>query len=647
MNRRLPQPVLVLLGSGRGRVALLGMSALLLVAVLSPPLLDHAAQTFNFGAISQGPSKAHLLGTDPLGRDIAARALTATRLSLILAVSAGSMAAVIGTLFGALAALLPSRARGVASRFVDALLAFPDLLIAIFIVAIVGVGQVVAVIAVGVANAPFFARVALTLTSSVAGRDYLASARVLGVPKWRLLLRHVVPNIADTLFVTSFLAFSYSLIAIASLSFLGLGVQEPSYDWGLLLTNGIKDFYETPLESLAPAFMLVITGLCFTYLGEALARAMNPRLWTSIQRARTHRNRWRQIAHRVRESEARPTVRELGEPIEPGEGDGKEAVLDMRDLRVSFQTPEGQVAAVDGVSLRIARGEVVGIVGESGSGKSLTALAIGCLIGSSATVEVQRLDLDGHSLLDKDLGAGRRSLLKGGVAYVFQDPSASLNPALRIGEHLREASDGKKVTRAQASSRAEESMREVAVSMPRARLAQYPHELSGGISQRVTIAMALLAHPRLIVADEPTTALDVTVQAQVLEVLRQVNRTHGTAILLISHSIPVVASICDRVIVMYAGHVVEEAAVDDLIDHAVHPYTRALLAAVPTLEADRSAPLVSIDGPRGTRRGRGGCPFVARCPERMEICTTERPELRHVSRHQTAACWLIEIPSPR
>jgi oligopeptide/dipeptide ABC transporter ATP-binding protein len=631
------------LASWRGRLALGGFGLLVLIAALSGHFLNHSAHDLNFLASGQGASAAHPLGTDALGRDVAARTLTATKLSLVLATAAGGIAAVLGVALGGAAALLPRRPRNVAARTIDAFLAFPDLLIAIFVMAIVGVGAGVAIVAVGVANAPFFARVALTLTASVGGKEYLASARLFGVPTHRLLTRHVVPNIAETLLVTTFVGFSYSLIAISSLSFLGLGVQFPQYDWGRLVTIGIADFYENPLEALAPAFLIVVTGLLFTYMGEAMARAMDPRLWAAHRDTvhRRHALRWsRRRRGPFGSSQAEGQAATANSGTYAGtNGD----VLDLRELRIEFPGPSGPVEAVAGVSLRVCRGEVVGMVGESGSGKTLTALSIGRLVDLPASVHVGRLDLVGRSLLDERLGRHeRRALLKRAVAYVFQDPSASLNPALRLGVQLREAVSDDGGSRAEATARATNSLSAVAMSAPSRRLHQYPHELSGGMRQRATIAMSTLADPALIVADEPTTALDVTVQAQVLRLLRDINGEHETAILLISHSVPVVASICDRVVVMYAGRIVEDGSTVDIVSRPAHPYTQALLAAVPTLEVDRAAPLASIPGaPPAPGEVSRGCPFAPRCPHRMDVCSVDRPELRPVRENHVAACWLV------
>ncbi|MEV5407285.1 ABC transporter ATP-binding protein [Thermopolyspora sp. NPDC052614] len=288
------------------------------------------------------------------------------------------------------------------------------------------------------------------------------------------------------------------------------------------------------------------------------------------------------------------------------------------------------------MSLTIAPGEIVGLVGESGSGKSLTAAAIGGLVPYPGVVRAEALRLCGTDIADmspKELGTS--------LAMVFQDPMASLNPALRVGGQLAEvAIVHQNASRADAHRRAVDRLGHVHIPEPERRARQHPHELSGGMRQRAVIAMGLMGTPRLIIADEPTTALDVTVQRQILTLLREVPAETGAATLFISHDIAVVGELCDRVVVMYAGRVVEELPVKHLAEGAAHPYTRALVASVPDMDTDRSLPLAGIPGrPPTPAEFTDGCAFAARCPLATDRCADNPPLVDHDGPAHRVACW--------
>jgi oligopeptide/dipeptide ABC transporter ATP-binding protein len=312
-------------------------------------------------------------------------------------------------------------------------------------------------------------------------------------------------------------------------------------------------------------------------------------------------------------------------------------VLSLHDLTVSF--PGGSVP-VRGVSLDVAPGEIVGIVGESGSGKTLTAMAIADLLPASARMMAGSYELLGRD--PRDLGdAERRRLFGRSLAVVYQDPTAALNPAVRVGRQLGEVAevhDG--LSKSSAQQRAIDRLRAVRIGKPELRVRQYPHEFSGGMRQRAVIAMGLMIEPKLIVADEPTTSLDVTVQQQILRLLREVNASKGSAAIFISHDVAVVSQLCSRVLVMYAGRIVEELDVAILVAGPAHPYTAALVASVPTMESDRSRPLASIPGRApGPYDDSPGCPFAPRCPRASERCRQEMPPLERRSPTHRAACW--------
>ena len=319
-------------------------------------------------------------------------------------------------------------------------------------------------------------------------------------------------------------------------------------------------------------------------------------------------------------------------------------LLDVRDLRVSFPAPNGAIHPVDGVSFTIARGETLALVGESGCGKSLTALALLQLVPRPGRVEggsVRLGEVDIATLQGEALRAvrGRR------IGMVFQDPLTSLNPVLTVGDQVAEGMVAHGMaTKAEAAKRAVELLEEVGVADAEERARAYPHQLSGGMRQRVGIAIALAAEPEVLIADEPTTALDVTVQAQILELIDTLRKDRGMAVLLITHDLGVVAGRADRVAVMYAGQIVEQAATNDLFARPSHPYTRGLLASVPRIEGEltRLKPIPGSVPPPG--QWPPACRFEPRCAERFAKCAKERPTLLPAGTAHESRCWLMEGP---
>lgn len=315
-----------------------------------------------------------------------------------------------------------------------------------------------------------------------------------------------------------------------------------------------------------------------------------------------------------------------------------ERVLEVRGLSVSFGAPKHRVTVVHEVDFHVDRGEIVGVVGESGSGKTLTSMAACDLLPSGAVRSADVWRFEGTDLLAADR-AERARVLGGRLGVVFQDPMSSLNPARRVGNQLADTARfwGKR-SRAQAHADAIDRLRRVRIAAPERRVDDYPHEFSGGMRQRAMIAMGLMTSPSLIVADEPTTALDVTVQADVMALIRELNESQGSSVLLVSHNIALIAEVCHRVLVMYAGRIVEEVAAADLVHSARHPYTRALIASVPSIDADPTRKLAAIGGvPPDPGHLPPGCAFADRCPLVTERCRVERPELV-----DGVACWEVD-----
>ncbi|TQS46835.1 dipeptide/oligopeptide/nickel ABC transporter permease/ATP-binding protein [Cryptosporangium phraense] len=592
-------------------VSVVLMAVVLVVAAIGPVVWGHGADAVDTDQILAPPSGAHWAGTDNLGRDILLRVLVATRLSIVLALAAVVITVVTGLVLGAAPFLLGRRSGRLVVAAVNIAVAFPGILLALFFAVVFGVGATGAVLAIGLAGAPAFARLTHTLVAEVSNRDYVAAARTVGVGRGRILVRHVLPNIGEPLIVNAAIGAGSALLSFAGLSFLGLGVQPPSYDWGRLLYDGLSTLYVNAAGALAPGAAVVLTGLAFNFFGESLAKTLGVPAVVGL-RARVARK---------------------AAPVEPD----PDVVLDVQDLEVTLAGPDGEIRPVRGVTFQVRRGEAVGIVGESGSGKSMTALAVTRLIGDYGRADATRLALLGHDLLAPDTAARRRTLGTR-LAMVFQDPMTAFNPTRRIGAQLAEvATHHQNLSRREARGRAVDRLAAVQIPDPDARARQYPHEFSGGMRQRAMIGMGLMAAPALIVADEPTTALDVTVQQQVLDLLASIRAGDGAALVLISHDVAVIGDVCDRVLVMYAGRIVEELPAGA---KGLHPYTRALMDAVPDMATDLDRPLATIPGrPVDPADVPPGCAYAPRCPLADDHCRTEDPPLLADSPQHLVACW--------
>ncbi|MGH7903653.1 MAG: ABC transporter ATP-binding protein [Candidatus Dormibacteraceae bacterium] len=317
-----------------------------------------------------------------------------------------------------------------------------------------------------------------------------------------------------------------------------------------------------------------------------------------------------------------------------------EPILRVRELRTEFLTDEGVVHAVNGVSFDLQPGEALGIVGESGCGKSMTALSILRLVPDPGRITAGEVLFRGRDLLQ--MSAREIREVRGrDIAMIFQDPLSSLNPVLQTGFQIDEAMLAHGTGKGTARARTVDLLNKVRIPAASARVKDYPHQFSGGMRQRAMIAMGLANAPSVLIADEPTTALDVTVQAQILELLGDLNRELGTAVVMITHNLGVVAGLCSRVIVMYAGQIVEEGSVEQIFEHPQHPYTWALLSSLPRVDADKRQRLRSIEGlPPDLARLPEGCSFHPRCPFAIERCFHEEPPLEEVAPGQRAACWV-------
>jgi ABC-type dipeptide/oligopeptide/nickel transport system ATPase component/ABC-type dipeptide/oligopeptide/nickel transport system permease subunit len=545
----------------------LGMFVVVALVAIFAPLFLTPSATALAGSPNLGSTPEHLLGTDMLGRDMLARTLVATRVTVIMAALATVLAAVAGIGFGIAVWLAPPRIRELGLRAIEFAVSYPTLLVAIIVAAILGKGVLPAIIAIAVAHTAGFARLTANLAARIATQDYVSTARLMGVPGHRLATRHVLPNMAEPMLIITAQAFGGALVEISGLSFVGLGAQSPSFDYGTVLSDGLSKIGVNPILVVGPAAALIFVSLAALFVGDGLAAAANPR--SNGTRARLRR--------------APATVAIAAEP---------EALLVVDGVTVR-QSATGRELVSD-VSFTIRRGEVLGIVGESGSGKSLTASVIAKLLSEGLDASARRLTLDGTDLL----GPVPPRVLASRIGLIYQDPGTSLNPALSLGTQLSDVLTTRMgATRRGARETLLAAFRSVLLSDPEGRLKQHPHELSGGMKQRAMIASAMSTRPDLLIADEPTTALDVTVQREVLAIIKRMNRDFGTAVLFISHDLGVVRALCDRVIVMKDGAIVEQIDDTALLDEGsvTHPYTKQLLAATPVVSVSRTDPAAELE----------------------------------------------------
>lgn len=320
-----------------------------------------------------------------------------------------------------------------------------------------------------------------------------------------------------------------------------------------------------------------------------------------------------------------------------------EKLLEIKDERLSFFTPAGEVKALNGVSFSMEEGEVLGIVGESGSGKSVTAYSVMGITAYPGKLIGGTINFNGHQI-DKMSEKEMRKIRGNEVSIIFQDPMTSLNPVYTIGNQITEViclHTGK--SKKEAHDRAKELLELVGINEPTKRLKQYPHELSGGMRQRVMIAIALACEPKLLIADEPTTALDVTIQAQILELMQELRKKLGMSIIMITHDLGVVASMCERIAVMYAGHIVEYGTADEIFYEPKHEYTKGLIRSIPKLNVQETERLIPIEGqPVDLLNPPAGCPFAPRCANCMKICLREMPPKTELSDTHYSQCWLLQ-----
>ncbi|KFE34938.1 dipeptide/oligopeptide/nickel ABC transporter permease/ATP-binding protein [Thioclava atlantica] len=590
----------------RNRLALGGLIVMGLVVALAliTPLLPLADPdvTNTADRYLRPLSDGHLLGTDQLGRDLLSRLLWGTRLSLGVGAAAAIFAAVSGAAVGIVAGYFGGRTDNLLMRGVDMLMAFPYILLALAIVAALGPGLVNALIAVAVVNIPFFARNIRGITVGLAHKEFVDAAKLAGMSHARIILSEILPNVVPVIVIAMSTTIGWMILETAGLSFLGLGSQPPQADLGSMLGEARSALITNPHVSVIPGFMILVIVMSINLLGDGVRDALDPRLKSGALSRPMAATR---VDRRTRPDREIPT----------------EGLLSLEDLHTQFHVKNRVYKAVSGVSLSVKPGECLGVIGESGSGKSVTALSIMGLVASPpGVITGGAARLEGRDMIGAPYPE-LRSLRGRRVAYIFQDPLATLHPLYKVGDQLIEAiSCHRPISKAEGRAKAIELLKSVRIPNAESRIDSYPHEMSGGMRQRVGIAMALANDPDVIIADEPTTALDVTVQAQILSLLDDLRRERGLAIVFITHDFGVVGQLCDRVAVMYAGRIVEQGPTRPVLDAPAHPYTARLIACVPEL-GEGKRKLEAIPGlPPSVDDLPKGCAFADRCVKVQAGC---------------------------
>jgi peptide/nickel transport system permease protein len=604
----------------------------------------------------EGDYPVFLMGADHLGRDLFSRIVYGSRISLTIGFIATAISLFLAVVFGGLSGYSGGALDWGIMRFAEFFMLIPGLYLILFLRSLFSArmdsGQTYMMITIilSLVGWPGSARTIRGLVHAIKREEFVQNAQLEMIPAPVIVGAHIIPQIASLLIVSVALSIPGFIMTETTLSYLGLGIVDPAVSWGSLIRRDISTL--SNLRSypwiLWPVWFLLAATLAFNFLGDCLRDFYDPYHAVFSRPARRRRKTGGPEAGGQGREETPPP------PGEPGDG----ALLAVRDLRVSFSVLRGRevlsLEAVRGVSFTVRPGEVLGIVGESGSGKSVSTLAVPGLLPRNALV-TGSVRYGGGEILGPPAGeprgrgralhARRMTLLRRKIGMIFQEPGRSYDPLQSVGkvflETFRNADPG--ITREAAAKKAEALLAEAGLEGGRERLSNFPHQFSGGQLQRIGIALALAQNCELLIADEPTTALDVTIQRQIVELLTSLRRSRNLSIIFISHDIDLVAEMADRVMVMYGGLVMESRSSGGIIERPLHPYTQALLASSPRFGSHyMEGPLQSIPG-RVTdpAHPEPGCPFAPRCSRRGPECTGGIPPLRPLEENGEVRCVLV------
>jgi peptide/nickel transport system permease protein len=562
-------------------IGLLIVTVLLICALGAPwiapydPFASRPAEQFLPPVWADGGTTDHLLGTDQLGRDLASRMLYGARTSLAIAGAAVVLSGAFGAVLGLFAGYFRGPVETVIMRLADVQLAFPFILLALAILSVTETKSVLTMITVlAIADWVIHARVSRGRVLVERERDYVRAARALGSSHLRIAFRYILPTVLPTLLVIVLVEMAVLMVVEAILAFIGLGIDPPGLSWGTIMADGRTNIAVAPWMAMLPGMAIFLSVLGVNLVADGLSDVLNPRLrgggrigeGTSV----------REDDQQTHEAPQQATTTDASN----GAASGTDKLLVVDGLRVEFPGSDGSIVAVQDVGFELASGERLGIVGESGSGKSMTALSIIGLLEAPGQVTAGSIKFKNRELVGLPPRAMNR--IRGAeIAMIFQDPATSLNPTLTVAYQIAEViARHQQVSRKVARCKAVESLELVNINDPQRVASAYPFQLSGGMQQRVMIAMALSCNPDLLIADEPTTALDVTTQAQILSELDTLVQRLNTGIILITHDLGLIAEFTERTVVMRDGLVCEVESTSKIVKDPKHPYTQSLLQAV-------------------------------------------------------------------
>lgn len=637
-----------LFSSPGGVAGAVWLAAVVVASLTAQWWLPFKTEDQDFTAVLSGPTAAHWLGTDELGRDLLSRIFAAAAGTLGTSMITVIVGVGLGTVLAMAAAAAGERAEAVISRVTEIMMSLPGTVIILAVIGAVGTNIPLIMAILGVLISAGIYRVMLGQAKSLQSQLYLDAAKVDGVSILGISLRHVLPGLTNTIVVQSALIFAVGMLIQAGLAFIGFGPPIPQPSWGGMIQGASQHVYDAPWLMVPTGAVLALTVLAANAIGNALGKAPNATA-SHLPSAAARRQRARAVGAAGAAASAADTH------ALPAKGQ-----LSVRGLSVGV---DGGTPLVTDVSFDVEQGTVLGLVGESGCGKTMTALSLLGLLPSGVSVTGGQILWD-----EKNLAAATERDMEGirgrDIALISQEPMRALDPMFTVGYQLTAAVRRLlKVGKAEARAEALSLLEKVGIVDAERILRTYPHQISGGMAQRVAIALALSGQPRLLVADEPTTALDVTVQAEILSLLRSLVKDTGMSVVMVTHDLGVVADICDNVAVMYAGQVVESGRTATILDNPRHPYTLALLAADPhaNTAADMPERLATISGQVPQPKDwPTGCRFMARCQFAGSACTTPVPLLSSGSEDGLVRCvkadelavegleWLAtEVPTHR
>jgi len=606
--------------------------AVVVAATITAPLIaPYNPDNSNLLDISQNPTWSHLLGTDELGRDVLSRLIFGGRVTLLGALEAVATFVIIGIPLGIVAGYLNPRIDRLVMSAIDVVLSLP-VIILLLVVGAVTTGNFALMVTLGIIASPGIVRVVRAATLAVRAELYVKAAEVVGLSRVQVLRRHILPRILGPALVQISVFAAAAVVIESTLGFLGLDVSPPAPSWGSMVAEGATQINQQPWLIIPSGLAITLTVLAIGILGDNIRDATSPRT-VAVQP--------RSILKLERKSHAEALAKASTDHQREASSERSDALIVVRNLVVALRTSRGRQVIVDRASFDVRRGETLGIVGESGSGKTITILALLGLLPPGLEIVSGSITFEGREMTSRS--SRPWSGLRGKtISFVSQEPMLALDPGHSVGSQLREAlRRNRGLSRRGSRMAAIELLGRVELPNPTGVARKFPHELSGGMAQRVCVALALTGEPKLMIADEPTTALDVTVQAEILDLLRSIREQTGMALILVSHDWGVIADSCDRTVVMYAGQVVEYAAVQDLFSDPKHPYTEGLLAANPHSTTDGPFPSIP-GGVPSPAEWPSGCRFQPRCSYAQSDCVGQYVEVVSIGGTRQSRCLHYE-----